>query len=88
MPIENDNITNSDESKRLPDSTPTPNEGQQTEDEEVGKPDMGGSALQAKEVDYLDTEPEGSEIEGNVAAKEEEDTSRLDGSNANNLRTK
>ena len=38
--------------------------------------------------DILDNEPEGKEEGGNVAAKDEKDTRELDGSNANNLRTK
>ncbi|KAA9340701.1 hypothetical protein [Adhaeribacter soli] len=67
-PFEKDKITNSDESKRLPDDNPEPVEGMKT--------------------DNLDTEPEGNIEEGNVAAKKEEDTRKLDGSNANNLRTK
>ena len=67
-PFEKDKITNSDESKRLPDDNPEPVEGMKT--------------------DNLDTEPEGNIEEGNVAAKKEENTRKLDGSNANNLRTK
>ncbi|MDX5345940.1 MAG: hypothetical protein LPK19_01725 [Hymenobacteraceae bacterium] len=38
--------------------------------------------------DEFDQEPEGKEQEGNVAAKTESQTRKLDGSNANNLRTK
>ncbi len=41
-----------------------------------------------EEVDILESEYEGKEEAGNVAAKEEEDTRKLDGSNANTLRTK
>ena len=68
-PGDQDKITNSDESKKLPDDTPEPlADGMKTDD--------------------LDTEPEGTISEGNVAAKNEEDTRKLDGSNANNLRTK
>jgi len=63
-------ITNSDESKRLPDENPEPLTGMK------------------KEVDILDREYEGKEKAGNVAAKNEEDTRKLDGSNANNLRIK
>ncbi|WP_205499891.1 hypothetical protein [Rufibacter psychrotolerans] len=88
MPIENNNITNADESKRLPDSNPSPFTGAKTEDDQVAKPDLGGSPLQAQEADFLDHEPEGRLAEGNVAAEDEEDTTELDGSNANNLRTK
>lgn len=88
MPIENDNITNSDESKRLPDQNPDPVTGPQTEGEKIAKPDFGGSKAQATQADFLDTEAEGTIAEGNVAAADEEDTYNLDGSNANNLRTK
>lgn len=41
-----------------------------------------------EEVDILETGFEGKEEGGNAAAKKEEDTRKLDGSNANNLRTK
>ena len=61
-------ITNSDESKKLPDDNPEPLEGIKTDD--------------------LDLKPEGNIAEGNVAAKTEEDARKLDGSNANNWRTK
>ncbi|KAA3436866.1 hypothetical protein [Rufibacter hautae] len=88
MPIQNNNITNSDESKRLPDENPDPVKGSKTEDDQTAKPDLGGSRLQAIEADFLDHEPEGRFSEGNVAAEDEEDTTELDGSNANNLRTK
>ena len=67
-PDDKDQITNADESKRLPDDNPEPLEGVKTDD--------------------LDLNPEGTVSEGNVAAKEEEDTRKLDGSNANNMRTK
>ncbi len=67
-PDDKDQITNSDESKKLPDDNPEPLEGIKT--------------------DELDQEPEGNIAEGNVAAKTEEQTRKLDGSNANNLRTK
>ncbi|WP_207431984.1 hypothetical protein [Sabulibacter ruber] len=88
MPIENDNITNADESKRLPDSNPSPVKGPKSDYDEVAKPDLGGSPLQAQEADFLDHEHEGKFSEGNIAAEDEEDTTQLDGSNANNLRTK
>lgn len=71
IPREDDIITNSDESERLPDENPEPLEG-----------------VKKEEHDILDAEPEGAEEGGNVAAKNEEDTRKLDGSNANNLRTK
>ncbi|GAB3823256.1 hypothetical protein [Pontibacter rugosus] len=41
-----------------------------------------------KEVDILETGFEGKEEGGNAAARNEEDTRKLDGSNANTLRTK
>ncbi|MGV3639430.1 MAG: hypothetical protein ACO1NZ_02855 [Adhaeribacter sp.] len=41
-----------------------------------------------QENDELDKTYEGSREAGNVAAEEESDTDALDGSNANNLRTK
>ncbi|ALJ01470.1 hypothetical protein DC20_14465 [Rufibacter tibetensis] len=87
MPIENDDITNADESKRLPDENPKPVKGAY-KDYPEGKPDLGGSRLEAIEADHLDHEHEGRFAEGNIAAKDEEDTTELDGSNANNLRTK
>ena len=67
-PREDDIITNSDESERLPDENPEPLEG-----------------VKKEEHDIIDSEPEGVEEGGNVAAKKEEDTRKLDGSNANNL---
>ncbi|MBA9078614.1 MULTISPECIES: hypothetical protein [Rufibacter] len=88
MPIEKDNITNAKDSQRLPEENPTPNQGNQSEAEEIAKPDRGGSGTQAIEADYLDAVPEGSHAEGNIAADNEEDAWKLDGSNANNLRTK
>jgi hypothetical protein len=41
-----------------------------------------------QETDELDKIYEGSRDAGNVAAEEESETNSLDGSNANNLRTK
>jgi hypothetical protein len=70
-PREDDYITNSEESERLPEENPEPLEG-----------------LKKEEHDILDSEPEGVEEGGNVAAKDETDTREVDGSNANNLRTK
>lgn len=78
-PKEEDIITNADESKRLPDENPEPLEGMKKEDVEIKT---------AKTEDILEAEPEGKEEGGNVAAKDEKDTRELDGSNANNLRTK
>jgi hypothetical protein len=75
-PKEDDIITNADESKRLPDENPEPLEGVKKDE------------LETKSTDILDSEPEGKEEGGNVAARNEEDTRELDGSNANNLRTK
>ena len=70
-PIEDDHITNADESKRLPDENPEPLEGTKKEN-----------------VDILEAGFEGKEEGGNAAAKKEADTRKLDGSNANSLRTK
>lgn len=70
-PKQDDFITNSDESKRLPDENPEPLTG-----------------TKKSEVDIMDNTYEGKEVGGNVAAEKEEDTRKLDGSNANNLRTK
>ncbi|GHA67110.1 hypothetical protein [Pontibacter akesuensis] len=70
-PRQDDFITNSDESRRLPDDNPEPLTG-----------------IKKRKVDSFDKEPEGKEEAGNVAARNEEDTRKLDGSNANNLRTK
>lgn len=75
-PKEDDIITNADESKRLPDENPEPLEGVKKDEVKI------------KSVDIFENEPEGKEEGGNVAAKDEEDTRELDGSNANNLRTK
>ncbi|MGV3538453.1 MAG: hypothetical protein ACO1OQ_01495 [Rufibacter sp.] len=88
MPIEKDSLTNAEESKRLPEENPTPTQGNQSQAEEIAKPDRGGSGTQAKESDYLDHEPEGSRAEGNIAADNEEAAWKLAGSHANNLRTK
>jgi hypothetical protein len=41
-----------------------------------------------QETDELDKNYEGNRDAGNVAAEEEGDTDSLDGSNANNMRTK
>lgn len=41
-----------------------------------------------EENDELDKQYEGVKVGGNVAAEEEEDTDNIDGTNANNLRTK
>ncbi|MDB5262599.1 MAG: hypothetical protein JWQ14_1880 [Adhaeribacter sp.] len=47
------------------------------------------SALQPpQETDELDNRYEGVREGGNVAAEDEKETDKLDGSNANNLRTK
>ena len=57
-------------------------------DESKKLPDDTPEPLEGTKTDNLDPEPEGTIEEGNVAAKEEEDARKLDGSNANNLRTK
>jgi len=61
------------------------------EDESKRLPDENPEILTGTKMedhDILDNEPEGKEEGGNVAAKDEKDTRELDGSNANNLRTK
>ncbi|MBW7468833.1 hypothetical protein ABID22_003522 [Pontibacter aydingkolensis] len=75
-PKEDDIITNADESKRLPDENPEPLKGVKKDE------------VETKSVDIMDNEHEGKEEGGNVAAKDEKTTRELDGSNANNLRTK
>ncbi len=67
-PKENEQITNADESKVLPDANPDPLSGNQT--------------------DIIDLEYEGKEEVGNVGAENEWDAEQLDGSTANNIRTK
>ena len=78
-PKEDDIITNSDESKRLPDENPEPLKGVKKDELEIKT---------SKPTDIMDNEREGKEVAGNVAAKDPEDTEKLDGSNANNLYTK
>lgn len=75
-PKEDDFITNADEGKRLPDENPEPLTGVKKDETEI------------KRVDILEKGFEGKEEGGNAAARNEEDTRDLDGSNANNLRTK
>ena len=67
-PDDKNQVTNADESKKLPDANPEP--------------------FQTTQTDEVDLKPEGTIAEGNVAAKTEEETRQLDGSNANNMRTK
>ena len=57
-------------------------------DENKRLPDDNPEPLEGVKMDQLDTEEEGKEKGGNVAAKNEADTMFLDGSNANTLRTK
>lgn len=57
-------------------------------DESKKLPDDNPEPLESTKTDELDLKPEGTVAEGNVAAKDEEETRNLDGSNANNLRTK
>lgn len=57
-------------------------------DENKRLPDDNPEPLESVKMDKLDTEEEGKEEKGNVAAKNEAATQELDGSNANNLRTK
>lgn len=61
------------------------------EDESKRLPDENPEPLEGtkmEKTDIMESEVEGKEVGGNAAAKEEEDTRKLDGSNANNLRTK
>ncbi len=67
-PKPDQNITNTDDSHKLPDANPDPLDGNQT--------------------DVFDPEYEGREEAGNVGAETEWDAEQLDGSNANNIRTK
>ncbi len=49
----------------------------------------GNSEIQPpQETDELDTRYEGVREAGNIAAEDEKETDKLDGSNVNNLRTK
>ncbi|WP_299825867.1 hypothetical protein [uncultured Pontibacter sp.] len=73
---QDDIITNAAEGKRLPDENPEPLEGVKKDE------------VETKPVNIVDNEHEGKEEAGNIAAKEEKDTRELDGSNANNMRTK
>ena len=57
-------------------------------DESKKLPDDAPGPLEDIKTDALDPEQEGTVAEGNVAAKTEADARKLDGSNANNLRTK
>lgn len=60
-------------------------------DESKRLPDENPEPLEGtktESTDILDQEYEGKEEAGNVAAKDEADTHKLDGSNANNMRTK
>ncbi|RAU81554.1 hypothetical protein [Pontibacter arcticus] len=60
-------------------------------DESKRLPDENPEPLEGtktESTDILDQEYEGKEEAGNVAAKDEADTRKLDGSNANNMRTK
>lgn len=61
------------------------------EDESRRLPDENPEPLEGTKLekqDLIEPEAEGKEVGGNAAAKNEEDTRKLDGSNANNLRTK
>ena len=51
-------------------------------------PGTNSAVSQLAENDETDRSYEGSRIAGNVAAADETETDALDGSNANNLRTK
>ncbi|RDC64465.1 hypothetical protein [Adhaeribacter pallidiroseus] len=69
-PLDNDAITNADESNVIANNNPDPLPSQQTD------------------ADIFDQEYEGKEEAGNVGAENEWDAEQLDGSTANNLRTK
>lgn len=51
-------------------------------------PGANSEIMPPQETDELDTHYEGVREAGNVAAEDEKETDNLDGSNANNLRTK
>lgn len=69
-PLEDEPITNADESKVISNDSPDPLQSHQTD------------------TDVFDREYEGKEEVGNVGAENEWDAEQLDGSTANNLRTK
>lgn len=57
-------------------------------DESKKLPDANPDPMQGNQTDAFDQEYEGKEDAGNVGAKNEWDAEQLDGSTANNLRTK
>ncbi|KAA5549353.1 hypothetical protein [Adhaeribacter rhizoryzae] len=73
-----------------PDTTPNPIEPDKITNADESKELPGNnSEIQApRQTDELDTHYEGVREAGNVAAEDEKETDKLDGSNVNNLRTK
>ena len=57
-------------------------------DESKELPGTNSTIQSPQETDELDTRYEGVQEAGNIAAEDEKETDKLDGSNANNLRTK
>ena len=57
-------------------------------DESKELPGTNSTIQSPQETDELDTHYEGVREAGNIAAEDEKETDKLDGSNANNLRTK
>jgi len=74
------------------DNNPTPNPIEPDKitnaDESKELPGTNSELQSPHEMDELDTSYEGVKEAGNVAAADEKNTNILDGSNANNLRTK
>ena len=73
-----------------PNPTPNPIEPDKitNADESKELPGVNSSIQSPRETDELDTRYEGVREAGNIAAEDEKETDKLDGSNANNLRTK
>ncbi len=57
-------------------------------DESKKLPNDNPDPLSSDQTDIFDQEYEGQQAAGNIRAENEWDTEQLDGSNANNLRTK
>lgn len=73
-----------------PNSSPNPIEPDKitNADESKTLPGQNTEIQSPRQTDELDTDYEGIREAGNVAAQDEKQTNNLDGSNANNLRTK
>jgi hypothetical protein len=71
---------------------PTPNPIQPDKitnaDDSKELPGQQATLQPPQETDEIDTHYEGVRDSGNIAAEDEKETDKLDGSNANNLRTK